>query len=75
MSLRVIKGGQATEAFVDRKEMARQLGVSIATLDRMVRADEIPSCTFNRRTRRFRPSVVIAAVEALERRAKTEDAA
>ena len=47
------------EAYVDRREMARIMGVSIATLDRLVR-DGLPSVTWGRRTRRFLPSEALA---------------
>jgi phage terminase Nu1 subunit (DNA packaging protein) len=39
--------------------MAQIMAVSLATLDRMV-AEGMPSVTWGRRTRRFRPSVAIA---------------
>jgi len=44
---------------VSRYELARLMGVSVATVDRMV-AEGMPSVTWGRRTRRFRPSVAIA---------------
>lgn len=47
------------EPYVSRCELARLMGVSVATVDRMV-ADGMPSVTWGRRTRRFRPSVAIA---------------
>ncbi len=51
------------EPYVSRCELARLMGVSVATVDRMV-ADGMPSVTWGRRTRRFRPSVAMAwAVE------------
>lgn len=62
------------EAFVDRREMARQLGVSLPTLDRMVARNDIPSCTFGRRTRRFRASTVIAHLAQRELRQQNEAA-
>jgi phage terminase Nu1 subunit (DNA packaging protein) len=43
---------------VSRYELARLMGVSVATVDRMV-AEGMPSVTWGRRTRRFRPSVAI----------------
>jgi phage terminase Nu1 subunit (DNA packaging protein) len=48
----------AAEPYVSRYELARLMGVSVATVDRMV-ADGMPSVTWGRRTRRFRPSVAI----------------
>ncbi len=72
--LRVIKGVERTnisldqtgawpsssfvERYVSRYELARLMGVSVATVDRMV-ADGMPSVTWGRRTRRFRPSAAI----------------
>jgi hypothetical protein len=50
---------KAIEPYVSRCELARLMGVSVATVDRMV-ADGMPSVTWGRRTRRFRPSVAIA---------------
>lgn len=47
------------ERYVDRAELARLMGVSVATIDRMVR-EGLPSETWGRRSRRFRPSVAIA---------------
>jgi excisionase family DNA binding protein len=52
----------ATERYVSRIELAEILGVSLATVDRMV-AEGMPSVTWGRRTRRFRPSVAIAWAE------------
>jgi phage terminase Nu1 subunit (DNA packaging protein) len=49
---------------VARVELAAIMGVSLATVDRMV-ADGMPSVTWGRRTRRFRPSAAISW--ALER--------
>jgi len=46
------------EPFVSRHELARLMGVSIDTVDRLV-AEGMPSVTWGRRTRRFRPSVAI----------------
>jgi excisionase family DNA binding protein len=73
--LRPIDGGQDPEPYVDRREMARRLGVSVKTLDRMVAASEIPSVTWGRRTRRFLPSVVIRALATREQPLHTEEAA
>jgi excisionase family DNA binding protein len=46
------------EDYVTRKELAKIMGVSLSTVDRMV-AEGIPSVTWGRRTRRFRASVAI----------------
>jgi phage terminase Nu1 subunit (DNA packaging protein) len=54
------------ERYVSRAELARMMAVSVATVDRMV-AEGMPSVTWGRRTRRFRPSAAIAW--AAERRA------
>ncbi|WCB92313.1 hypothetical protein DSM104299_01008 [Baekduia alba] len=51
------------EAYVNRDEMARRLGVSVSLVDQMVARNEIPSVTWGRRTRRFLPSEVIAALK------------
>lgn len=53
------------ERYVARTELAVIMGVSLATVDRMV-AEGMPSVTWGRRTRRFRPSAAIAW--ALERK-------
>ncbi len=55
------------ERYVTRRELAALMGVSIDTVDRLV-ADGMPSVTWGRRTRRFRPSVAIAWAAARERR-------
>jgi phage terminase Nu1 subunit (DNA packaging protein) len=47
------------EKYVSRRELAELMGVSVQTVDRMVRAG-LPSETWGRRTRRFRPSVAVA---------------
>jgi len=47
------------ERYVGRKELARRMGVSVATVDRMVR-EGMPSETWGMRTRRFLPSRAIA---------------
>lgn len=47
------------ERYVTRVELAEIMGVSLATVDRMV-ADGMPSVTWGRRTRRFRPSTAIS---------------
>lgn len=46
------------ERYVARAELARIMGVSVATVDRMV-AEGMPSVTWGRRTRRFKPSTAI----------------
>jgi phage terminase Nu1 subunit (DNA packaging protein) len=51
-----------TERYVSRVELAAIMGVSLATVDRMV-AEGMPSVTWGRRTRRFRPSIVVAWAE------------
>lgn len=57
--LRLHEGDQVPEAYVNRDEMARRLGISVRTLDEMVANGEVPSVTWGRRTRRFLPSQVI----------------
>jgi len=47
------------ERYVSRAELARIMGVSVATVDRLV-SEGMPSVTWSRRTRRFRASVAIA---------------
>ena len=49
----------SVECYVSRLELAGLMGVSVATVDRMV-AEGMPSVTWGRRTRRFRPSLAIA---------------
>jgi hypothetical protein len=46
------------ERYVARAELARIMGVSVATVDRMV-VEGMPSVTWGRRTRRFKPSAAI----------------
>lgn len=53
------------ERYVSRAELADLMGVSTKTIDRMV-ASGMPSVTWGRRTRRFRPSVAIAWAQAQE---------
>jgi len=55
------------ERYVTRRELAALMGVSIDTVDRLV-TDGMPSVTWGRRTRRFRPSVAIAWAAGRERR-------
>jgi phage terminase Nu1 subunit (DNA packaging protein) len=52
-------GRLEVERYVSRAELAAIMGVSIATVDRMV-AEGMPSVTWGRRTRRFRPSAAIS---------------
>ena len=47
-----------SERYVSRSELAAIMDVSLATVDRLV-AEGMPSVTWGRRTRRFRPSVAI----------------
>jgi hypothetical protein len=64
MSARSIGGRiSAPEPYVDRKQLAKTMGVSLATIDRMVR-DGMPSETWGLRTRRFRVSVALAWAQA-----------
>ena len=55
------------ERYVTRRELAALMGVSIDTVDRLV-SDGMPSVTWGRRTRRFRPSVAIPWAAVRERR-------
>jgi len=54
------------EPYLTRGQMAELMGVSLATLDRMV-AEGMPSVTWGRRTRRFRPSRALAWAEQRSR--------
>jgi phage terminase Nu1 subunit (DNA packaging protein) len=49
----------AVERYVSRSELAVLMGVSLATVDRLV-AEGMPSVTWGRRTRRFKPSLAIS---------------
>jgi phage terminase Nu1 subunit (DNA packaging protein) len=49
---------RAPERYVSRAELARFMGVSVATIDRLV-AEGMPSVTWGRRTRRFHASAAI----------------
>jgi len=51
------------ERYVTRAELAKLMCVSVATVDRMVR-EGLPSETWGRRTRRFKPSVALAWARA-----------
>jgi hypothetical protein len=53
------RGLVAAERYVSRAELAALMGVSLATVDRLV-SDGMPSVTWGRRTRRFRVSVAIS---------------
>jgi phage terminase Nu1 subunit (DNA packaging protein) len=53
------RGLVVTERYVSRAELAALMGVSLATVDRLV-AQGMPSVTWGRRTRRFRPSAAIS---------------
>jgi phage terminase Nu1 subunit (DNA packaging protein) len=60
MSARALPGRiPSTEPYVDRKQLAKTMGVSVATIDRMVR-EGMPSETWGLRTRRFRVSAALA---------------
>lgn len=60
---------QDTERYVTRHQLAERMGVSVSTIDRMVRAG-MPSVTWGSRCRRFLPSRAIAwACANQERRA------
>jgi hypothetical protein len=54
-----IAAAHRSERYVARSELAALMGVSLATLDRLV-VQGMPSETWGRRTRRFKPSVAIA---------------
>lgn len=51
------------EPYVDRKQLAKTMGVSVATIDRMVRAG-MPSETWGLRSRRFQVSAALAWAQA-----------
>jgi phage terminase Nu1 subunit (DNA packaging protein) len=51
------------ERYVNRDQLAALMGVSTRTIDRMV-AEGMPSETWGRRARRFRPSSAIAWARA-----------
>jgi phage terminase Nu1 subunit (DNA packaging protein) len=55
------------ERYLGRIELAQLMGVSIATVDRLV-AEGMPSVTWGRRTRRFRPSAAISWASDRQRR-------
>jgi len=58
----------SVEAYVTRPQLAELMGVSVGTVDNMVR-EGMPSVTWGRRTRRFRPSTAIAWAQARTMRA------
>lgn len=47
------------ERYMTRAQLAEHMAVSVATIDRMV-AEGMPSETWGRRSRRFRPSIAVA---------------
>jgi phage terminase Nu1 subunit (DNA packaging protein) len=51
------------EVYVDRRQLAELMGVSVATIDRLV-AQGMPSETWGIRARRFRPSIALAWARA-----------
>jgi phage terminase Nu1 subunit (DNA packaging protein) len=55
------------ERYLGRIELAQLMGVSLATVDRLV-AEGMPSVTWGRRTRRFRPSTAISWASDRQRR-------
>jgi phage terminase Nu1 subunit (DNA packaging protein) len=59
---------RSPERYVGRRELAEIMGVSLATVDRLV-AEGMPSVTWGRRTRRFRPSAAISWASERERAA------
>lgn len=56
------------ETYVTRRELAALMGVSESTVKRMVR-EGLPSETWGRRTRRFKPSRALAWAREQEGRA------
>jgi predicted DNA-binding transcriptional regulator AlpA len=57
---------RAPERYLSRAELAATMGLSLATVDRMV-AEGMPSVTWGRRTRRFRPSAALSWASERER--------
>jgi phage terminase Nu1 subunit (DNA packaging protein) len=55
------------EPYVDRRRMAEILGVSVATVDRLVAAG-LPSERWGRRTRRFQPTCVVVWLKEHQQR-------
>jgi excisionase family DNA binding protein len=58
------------ERYVTREQLAELMGVSTDTIDRMVKQG-MPSETWGRRTRRFRPSVAVAWARAQAHKARS----
>jgi hypothetical protein len=58
-SVHAERGLVVAERYVSRAELAVLMGVSLATVDRLV-SDGMPSVTWGRRARRFRASVAIS---------------
>lgn len=54
-----VVGFPPVEPYVNRKRLAEIMGVSVGTIDNMVR-EGMPSETWGKRTRRFRASEAIA---------------
>lgn len=54
------------EAYVTRQELAALMGVSVRTVDRLTAAG-MPSVSWGRRTRRYRPSTAVGWARAQER--------
>lgn len=46
------------ERYVTREQLAELMGISVKTVDRLVH-EGMPSVTWGKRTRRFRPSIAI----------------
>lgn len=51
------------EPYIDRKDLAALMGVSIRTVDRLV-CDGMPSVSWGRRTRRFKASTALQWAKA-----------
>lgn len=56
------------ERYLTRRELATLMGVSLSTIDLMVK-EGMPSVTWGRRTRRFRASTAIAWAQEQRRAA------
>ena len=57
---------RTTERYISRDELAKLMGVSVATVDRMV-AEGMPSERWGMRVRRFLPSRALAWARTRER--------